>query len=76
MDSRQLFIFAFRCAEALYRKPGQPVKSESEIMAEYPDIPAPQPIAQGQWSDFKPGVGDCQVLDKKELEGMKYEKDY
>lgn len=67
MTRKELFLLAFRTAEAIYRQPGQPVKSEAEIMAEFPCIPAPTPIVQGQWSEFKPGVADCQVLNLKEL---------
>jgi len=62
MTSRELFKLGFRIAEAIYRQPGQPVKSESEIMAEFPDIPAPC-----RSEERKLTVADCQVLNLKEL---------
>ena len=36
MTREELFLYSFRCAEAIYRKPGQPVKSKAEILAEMP----------------------------------------
>lgn len=33
---QQIFLIAFRIAEAIYLKDGQPVKSQAEILAEMP----------------------------------------
>lgn len=33
---QRIFLIAFRIAEAIYLKPGQPVKSQAEIFAEMP----------------------------------------
>lgn len=33
---QEIFLIAFRIAEAIYRKAGQPVKTQAEIIAEMP----------------------------------------
>lgn len=36
MNRKELALYMFRCAEAIYRKPGQPVMTEAEILKEMP----------------------------------------
>lgn len=44
-NEQRIFVLAFRIAESMYIKPGQPVKSEAEILAEFPDWIDDEPVS-------------------------------